>query len=188
MEHKKDQLEEFVNTNHDEFNSLEPSANLWNNINKSIESEYTPIVKMVPLKRVLQIAASFLIVIGLGFSVYISNNNSEKVTIAAPHIQSEFSLSNVSNELKEVETYYTSQVNSKLKKAHELKIDDELLEEITFLDEEYKQLKEEANGSVDNQKIIEAMINNYRLKLQILENVLSEFDDTKTVKNDSYSL
>ena len=51
---------------------------------------------------------------------------------------------------------------------------------IDDLDSEYKILKEELKLGINNEKIIEAIINNYRKKIQLMEDLLRRTYPIKT--------
>ena len=82
-------------------------------------------------------------------------------------------------ELKEAEYYYQSQVSMKMK---ELKpyfrevpgLSREVNDDLTELDSVYVSLKRDLADNVANEQVIEAMIQNYRMKLEILEDLLQQ--------------
>jgi hypothetical protein len=52
------------------------------------------------------------------------------------------------------------------------------------LDAEYETLKEEVKGNFHNEKVVEAMIQYYQLKLKVLESLLEQVQTTKERKQD----
>jgi molecular chaperone GrpE (heat shock protein) len=83
-------------------------------------------------------------------------------------------------EFQEAETYYAAEVSEKVNLIKEMEGDEELLAEIEFLQLEYENLKKEMDAGADSQKIIAAMIENYRLRLNILEEILMELQDNRS--------
>ena len=99
-------------------------------------------------------------------------------------------------ELKEAEVYYSSLINEKLEEIKPIITSHPLLEEelefdFNQLDSMYNELKNDLKDNIANQEVIEAMIQNYRLRLSILEDLLSflkpEYDENNTNSN-SYEM
>ncbi len=61
--------------------------------------------------------------------------------------------------------------------------DKTLIEEINFdmveLDEIFEELKDDLKDDSDNEEVIEAMVQNYRIKLQVLEEILTQLKKSK---------
>ena len=58
------------------------------------------------------------------------------------------------------------------------------------MDSDYSSLKKDLKDNADNQEVIDAMIDYYRLKLKMLEQILEELknNDDKTENNKSVSI
>ncbi len=79
--------------------------------------------------------------------------------------------------LMEAEVFYTSQINTAQEEFIMLSGDNkELIADIKYdlseLDKVFEELKNDLKENGDNQEVIEAMIQNYRIKLQILNEML----------------
>ena len=59
-------------------------------------------------------------------------------------------------------------------------IDDEMID----LDRAYNELKEDLKDNADNEEVIEAMIQNYRIKLDILEEMLRRLKHSNESQNE----
>lgn len=183
----KDQLEKYISDHREEFDELTPSPTVWDRIEQDID--VVPVRKLVPLRKALAYGVAAVVVVALGL-FFIMNEHQVANEMADQPIdematdRNGYSLSDISPELAEVEGYYVTRVNQKMERLGTLEIEPELLEELELLDLEFNQLKEEMGGSVNNEQIIAAMIDNYRLKLEILEALLLEFDDTVKEEND----
>jgi hypothetical protein len=192
MEDNKDQLEDFINENRDEFDAYEPSEGLWDKVNKRVEEHNTndkAEPKMIPLSMLYKVAAVLVLAFSVGLVVIYmnsekdgntsaSNDNNEKVDTAYIILSPE--LAYISPELAEVEDYYVTQINYKMKEARSMNVGEDLLEEVEILDKEFQELKEEIGDNIDNERIISAMIENYRIRLNILENILTEIQKEHT--------
>src|SRR5882762_9668172 len=99
-------LEDFMKANREEFDDLEPSADLWKRIEKHLPAEGTQPkkreAKMFSLSFVMKVAASIIIIMGIGFGLYL---RTEKKSIDYASINPTYAMQQVQ---------YASQVESKL--------------------------------------------------------------------------
>ena len=91
--------------------------------------------------------------------------------------------------LEDAEAYYTSMINTREEQIIQLlgdnqKVKDEIMVEMNELDDIYVQLKNDLKDDVANEEIIEAMVQNYRMKLFILEDILKQLQKTNTNKDE----
>lgn len=162
--------------------------NMWVDIeatldkNKGHESKDGKYIKLRKWWVYSGVAASVLIVVGMVLFNRTDTNHTTKestndiASVKAPDVV-EHNLSEISTELAEIEAYYVSQVNDRMDDLKKYQTDPAIAETIETLEEEYKSLSQELGKGGDDEKIIEAMIENYRLKLMVLEDVL------RTIKN-----
>lgn len=189
-----DRLENYIREHRDEFDSIEPSEDLWNAIvARKIEmSEDISNVKQQPkkvqlnrsvyLRWVSRVAAAVIIFFA---SYYYHDYQSNKEMIAGNSTESDANQS-LYNTLVEANYYYTSQINQEKEKLYSLTVGNstlrkEIQNELDELDKEFNKLKEDLNDNVDNEEIIAAMIQNYRIKLSILQDVMMQLQDKNNV-------
>jgi hypothetical protein len=132
--------------------------------------------------QLLKIAASFLVIIGLGSSIfYFSNSN---VETAKPIAKIE-SLGSISPELKKIENYYLASIHSEILTLEETQENKELLdgyfEKIGELTKEYKVLTNELNTEGLNEKTINALIDNLQLRLKLLYQLKEQLNELKNL-------
>ena len=80
-------------------------------------------------------------------------------------------------QLKETEIYYNNLVNSLYREATPLltgnpEIKKELTTDISHLDSICIEIKKDLKDNVANQEVVEALIQNYRIKIRLLEDML----------------
>jgi hypothetical protein len=128
----------------------------------------------------LKIAASFLIVVGLGSSLFYFSNNTLEET---PEVAKIESLGSISPELKNIENYYLASINTEISNLHknpENKVLlDGYLEKIGELTQEYKILTNELNTEGVNEKTINALIDNLQLRLKLLYQLKEQLNELK---------
>jgi len=93
-------------------------------------------------------------------------------------------------ELIEAEAYYSSLINLKKDEVFRLtasnpEIRHEIDMEMVDLDRVFAELKKDLKDNADNEEVIEAMIQNYRLKLDILEEMLQILHQANENQNEN---
>lgn len=175
----KDKLEKFIQENREGFDLYEPNPDIWKKIEKGVNK------RSINWNNFIWRAAVIILLVGFSFLFYdylenrdISSRNRAK-DIEIP-------------ELKEAEIYYTHMLNKRLKEiqpilVHHPELDDELKTDLSELDSIYSELQKDLNDNVANHEVIEAMIQNYRLRLNILEDILNELKNNGKTKDDEKS-
>lgn len=143
----------------------------------------------------LKIAAIGLIFISLGLlwfqnitpsepAVVTNTNDTEDVTKS----ENQFTLGDISPEFKKIESYYLTGINMKLAG---LKVTDEnkelleaYMERLQLLDEEYNALNTELNTLGPNEQTITALIENLKLRLDLLIKLNNKLHQFKQSENE----
>ncbi|MFK5958538.1 MAG: hypothetical protein QM495_06645 [Lutibacter sp.] len=133
---------------------------------------------------ILKIAASFLVIVGLGSSIfYFSGNTVQKIPKTAKIER----LGSISPELKNIESFYLASINTEISNLKETPKNKELLdgylEKIGELTNEYKLLTNELNIEGLNEKTINALINNLQLRLKLLYQLKEQLNELKKLNN-----
>ncbi len=163
---ERDPLEQFVEVNRAAFDQALPDHDLWNQIEQQLPSD-TPVVS-IRRPRVFQLmkyAAAVVAIVSVSvFSTmqYVGSSDTEGVS------------AEVINEINELSDYYDFEVKRKLSQLAAYETDDDLDGELSDIDEVINDLKVELDevpkGS--EEKVINAMISNFQLKVLILERML----------------
>jgi hypothetical protein len=175
---KEDRLEQFVSQHKEEFNDLDAPVMAWDVIEKKIEKPR--LSAWLPLAW--KVAAAILI---FASAWYLNDYFDAKQTRQVSKTDQASRIENpVLNELSDAEAYYTSQINNKqeelLKYTREHpEILEDLKKEFKELDKNNQELKRDLAESNADEKVIEAIIQSYRMKLEILEQVLTEMKEKK---------
>ena len=161
-----DNLEKFILENRAEFDTAMPSLKVWSDIDGQLEKK--PAGRVVWMKRLRAAAAIALLLTAGGVAGAYLTKSSQEVK----------SLADVSPEHAEMEQYFNTQVDEKLAKLASYKQDGNVKPDLQELDQVYEQLKQELQEAPPGgeQKIIEAMIENYQTKIDILEQVLEKVE------------
>jgi uncharacterized protein involved in exopolysaccharide biosynthesis len=169
---KRDRLESFVDENRHEFDHLEPSDNVWETISLKLEQkEQRPKSTFLFLK----IAAMIILAISVPATIYFQVENpvqsAKSNATVDPDVQ----------ELIEAEAYYSEEVSGKLAEIQKCyKVHPELKAQIegdlNELETMYLSLKKDLKDNVSNKEVIEAMIENNRNRMKLVDEVLEQIN------------
>jgi hypothetical protein len=167
---KKDRLESFVNENRHEFDPLEPSDNLWEAISNRLNEQ--------PGKRIrkltgLKIAAMVAVVAISSAILYKVLLPESQQAVSAVQVDPEV------QELMEAEAFYAQEVSGKMAEIQKCyKVNPELKSEIegdlNELETMYRSLKNDLKDNISNKEVIEAMIENNRNRVKLVDEVLEQ--------------
>lgn len=169
---KQDRLESFVRNNRDEFDLLEPSPELWNNISKQMKAP----AKLVWYKAAGFKAAAIILLIFISSALVLQTTGyfgspARSVANLDPEIK----------ELIEAEAFYAHQVSGKLKeikKCYKLipELQNEVEGDLMELETMYNDLKKDLRENMANKNVIEAMIENSRYRMRVVDDVLEQIN------------
>jgi len=176
-------LEDFVSNNREQFEESYDIDSGWEKLQNSKNDKRDAKILWLSNSRVYKVAAVALIFFGLG---YLANQltteksqdlNSLNQPIALVEVDS---TNHVPAEVYEARSYYSSLIDKQMLALKEQVSDSLVIRQIENdfreLDMEYEQLSSELKINADNQRIIEAMIENYRLRIRLLERTIERIN------------
>lgn len=172
-------LEEFFKQNKEAFDSSIPSLKVWADIDNQLDLKFK---RQRPLWKYMRIAAAILVLVTVG-------------GILTNFIQGTQQTENIlSPEVAEIESFYQQQFQKKYTQfvnlPHEVDIDEDLDQIDVFMEEIKKELVNAPKGS--EERIVQSLIKNYKLKIQLLDRVLGKIQheslEEKIVKNEGVSI
>ncbi|NQX92537.1 MAG: hypothetical protein HRT74_10520 [Flavobacteriales bacterium] len=179
----------FIQENKDDFELETPSDGVWDRIEDALPEESK--TKVISLKWFIGAAAACLMV-GLFAGTWFAQNRganegaiaiaNQEQTSTEPTPEAKVTFGALSEDLKEVETFYISEVSDKLTTVNQYDVDEEWLLEIEILNDDFEGLKQALSEGADREKIVEAMIQNYRYRLELLELLLMEIEEADIPK------
>ncbi len=165
-----DRLEDFVKQHQEQFDQHEPDPSIWLKINPA-NAQTTKERK--PMRWLSMAAAVALIFAGSTAGIYFLSG----VKTEVDRLGNEMYL-----EMQETEQYYNHMVSQRYDELKPYLVNDPsanemLTTDMDELDDVYTELKEDLKDNASNSEVIEAMILNYRVKLEILEEVLNQLKE-----------
>lgn len=134
--------------------------------------------------RVLNIAASVIVLLGLSYGAFQFLNQPSIDTPNGQEVVDIKTLGDVSPDLKKVEDYYLASINLELSKVQLTAANKELFDgyvlRLKELNEEYDKLTIELNENGPNAETLDALIDNLKFRLNLvmrLKEKLQEFND-----------
>jgi hypothetical protein len=175
---KQDSFDDFITRNRDAFDSQMPSSQVWDRIASETNASRSGKSQLwfSYTKRYAAVALVFLsVALGLHI-VFFSSVEDEKMQASL-----------VGKEINDVSYFYETEIAKKREQVIALTaetpaIEQEIEMDFEALDIALKELKADLNDDVANSEVLTAMIQNYRLKLQILEQIL-EFVEPASIDN-----
>lgn len=177
-----DSFENFVRSNREEFDRAVPSLKVWAQIDQQMAKRKS---KRIVMYRVVGIAASIVLLLGMGTAIggYLANNQDTNAMN---------SIANISPEYSEIEQYYSEQIQDKYQQLTSLQPDEAVFNDLEQVDVLMEELKKELGDAPKGkeEQIVEALIQSYQTKIEILERVLERIQSTnqetiKTEKNET---
>lgn len=178
-----DQLEDFVSKHREQFDPHEPDPAVWLKIRptETVRREHGRL-------RWLKVAAAVAVIFaGSAAGIYF---------LAGGHGETKPYGMELPREIQETEQYYGRLLTQRFDDLRPYLTKDpvagEMLKsDMDELDAAYEELKDDLKDNVSNPEVIEAMILNYRVKLELLEDLLHQLKEKETQdyeKNGAYSL
>jgi len=178
-------LEDFIKMNREEFDDLEPSADLWARIEihlpVEINSPKKPETKTFSLGFVLRVAATVIVVMGISFAFYLRSQKREKIDLAA-----------INPVYAQQQIQYTSLIQTKRSELKAIsKSDPQLYKEfssqIAEMDSTYKQMTIDLATSPNQERVLRAMIRNLKIQTEVLNQQLNVIEQMNNMKKEEQS-
>jgi len=170
-----DNFKNFIHQNRDQFDGEEPLEGHFERFEKKLNKSTLFGLNKSDINVILRIAAIVIVVFTAGVFTYNYVYHPAQMEIKNTN---GMTLSDLSPEYKEVEFFFQTNVNSKLIELEKLNCEkgniqkSEIIQEITKLDTVYKYLQTELKKNYNDQRIINAMINNYQTRVDFLNKVI----------------
>ena len=159
-----DQLEKFIKNKRADFDSSNPDPGLWNAIEDRLPRKEA---KRLTIWKLTSVAAVGLVLILSGVIVGMSMSGSNMESTA------EYM------EYREAQQYYNMQLQQRVSALSEYTYDPTIDDDLDELQEVYNELTNELEDGMEPNKndIIQALIQNYQTRVDLLERVLERLEE-----------
>ncbi len=180
---KTDKLEKFIIDNREAFDDLELQPELW----EKVEIRKPKKVSINWRNIGLRVAAVVLIFVSsYYFHDFVQNrSNRQGAPLSTAYSEDQ---KGMYRRLIEAEFYYTAQIEETKAEVYQLtsnnhRLRSEINDELLDLERAFTELKNDLRDNADNEEVIVAMIRNYRIKLEILNDILNQLQPNEIKKN-----
>jgi septal ring factor EnvC (AmiA/AmiB activator) len=180
-------LEDFIKSNREEFDELEPRAGLWAEIEKQLPDEPKKReAKTFSMGFVLRVAAAVILVMGVSFVIFLKSVEKRSVDLAE-----------INPVYAKQQMHYASLVETKRTELKQIAKSDPVLyrefsKEIAQMDSTYKKLNNDLANSPNQELVLRAMIQNLQIQTEVLTQQLNAIEqynqDRKEPKNETKNI
>ena len=190
---ERDNIEEIIQNNLKELNDFEPKDGHFERFQAKLNVQYKK--RTINFNVVWKVAAAvvFVLLAVNQVNIYLSPDKQNGVVSES---NTDFTLSSVSPEYKEVEFYYTNAINVELNQWNSMVADgfiskeeqDLLDNEMAEFETQFKNLQTDLKANPNDERVINAMLEYYQAKLDIINMIVSKLQEVKQQKNKSHEM
>jgi hypothetical protein len=163
-----DNLEEYIMKHREELDRYKPSSGIRKRISKGLKTDKKSGYRWI------SVAAMIAVILGSSVVFFKSGSGLLRKSAGEESIRMN---SQAGLQLKETEIYYNNLANSLYSEATPLlaknpEIQKELSMDMSHIDSICGEIKKDLKDNVANRDVVEALIQNYRIKIRILEDML----------------
>lgn len=187
-----DKFEKYILNQKEAFDSAEPQDQVWARIAAKLDEKQggQKQVRLVPIKRLWQVAAVFvgIIVCMIGFQIYYNTQQKNELAINTGNKTQETTWEDIDPELAEAEQFYFMQIEEKREELQKyntegLKTDGEIEQYMSELDVAYKDLKNELAVN-NNEQVVSELIRNLQIRIDLLNQQLEMLKQIDKIKQE----
>jgi DNA-directed RNA polymerase subunit F len=177
-------LEDFMDEHREAFDDLQPRADIWDNISKELDAwdkQQAPKkreAKTFSLGFVLRVAAMIVVVMGIGFGIYIQSQKTGKQGVDLAEINPIYA----KQQMHLVSLIETKKTELKQVAKMDPELYNEFNSELVKMQANYKKLSTDLATSPNQERVLRAMIRNLQIQTEVLNqqlSVIEQIDQSK---------
>ena len=182
-----DELERLISNNRQSIQNEEPMEGHFERFEARLQkaAKATPKFKLNSFLKIAAIVVFVLLAVNQA-RIYFVPEKKEPLS----------SLGSISPEYREVEFYYTNSIQlgldqwEKLKKDGQISESDQLMmkKEQQEFDQMYQKLQEDLKANPDDERVINAMLEYYQARMNVMTLVINKLKEVKSQKNHSHEI
>lgn len=203
----KDSLEDFVNENRESFDADSPSAGHMDRFKTMLNAQASEDdsendsgkdrkVVTLEVRKLWQFAAAVAVLIAVALGVWMNIGDETQPVIVDNTATVDqniepTALQEISPEMAEVEDYFIQTVSQRVQEVDSYNASEEpfvvnCLQQLETLETEYAELKKDLSVNYNDERIVNSMIQNYRMRLRVLDQLLLQLEMTNKRKTQDY--
>lgn len=180
---KEDYIEKLLSGHLEELNSQEPPAGHFDRFEARLRAENR--IKVITWKKVWQIAAAVVFVMLAGNQLRFWMTQDEKPVVT---------LAGISPEYAEVEYFYTTAIRGGVESWNELarqglvtEEENQIMQlEFKEFERRFDEIQQEFEAYPNDERVIQAMLEYYQAKLNVITMIVSKLQEVKQQKESSH--
>lgn len=175
-------IEEWIDQNREFLDSVEPDEGHHSRFMDKLSSQNRMLGRKRMMKAMMRIAAIFLVICAAGVWIYFysGQNRLQDRTMLAK-----------AKEIKETEIFYSGQLQARYDIIRNLRFPDEtqktkILRDLSQNDDTFNKLQEELKADPENEMTVEAMINYYQTRIDVLNNIINNLEQILNNQSETY--
>ena len=171
---QNDAIEKLFNRLQDSFNTEEVPLGHQQRFLEKLQ-EQQPSKTQMSWWKPISIAASVLLMIGIGFYSLVQKEENQ-------------GLASISPEIEKTQSIFVTTINQEIETLKSFQDEDtkhlvqDALKRLEVLEENYEKLKIDLVQSGNDKRVVAAMIANFQSRIDILEHVFTTMEEVKTLK------
>ena len=178
-------LEKHIIEYRDRMDTSEPSDGHLKRFSKRLRQQEQRPFRKINFRHALQIAASLAIILTSGVVILKTGKGGNKIAENQPI-----------EVFQETTSFYARQVNERYDDIAAIPFDSEkekeiLLSELSEMDDYYKELLRELGANPGDERVMNALIQHYRIKLQVMDQIIEQliqFKNSNTQENEKSTI
>lgn len=189
---EKDNIEEMILKNLEALNDSEPLEGHFERFEAKLKLQHKK--KKIGFSVVWKVAAAVVFVLLATNQAALYFSGDQRGFFAAGKVEPEVTLGTVSPEYKEVEFYYTNAISVGLEQWNGLEQEGFISEseqqmmdtELAEFEERFKSLQSDLAANPNDERVINAMLEYYQAKLDIINMIVNKLQEVKQQKTKSH--
>jgi len=170
-------LEEYMKEKRLLFDSDAPAAGHGERFIQKLKR--TP-VRRVNFRHALQVAASVAIILTSAFVLIRQNRSGDRTADTG-----------IPQAVQEADIYFATEVDARFDRIQEFSFENSeekavLLDELKELDAHHQQLMNDLKANPDDERIINALIRHYQMKLEVMDQIIEQLNQIKSVTSENH--
>ena len=172
---QKDSLEQLFDRLEGTFDVHETPANHQRRFLEKLNTQNAVSKRKLPIWKPLSIAASIVLLVCAG--IFFQADDTEVEGLAS-----------VSPEMEQTQSFFTTAINQELETLKSFEDEDtkaliqDTVKRLEILESDYDQLKVDLVESGNDKRVISAMIANFQNRIELLQQVVENIEEIKTLK------
>lgn len=176
---KKDTIDQLFDTLQGTFDTEEPQIGHQQRFLEKLQASQGVVVmqkKKTNWWKPLSIAASVLVLLGVGFSMFNTSSSIDQ------------QVAEISPEVSQTQVYFASLIEDQVRQLESestpetKKIITDTMVQLKKLEANYKMLEQDLLDGGNNKLILSAMITNFQTRIDLIQDVLNQIENIKTLK------